>query len=81
MLELKFIDKTNLWDEILTNSRPISPDCLPIICRDRKIENLFYSGGHGFLGWSMSFISAKILCDLINGKENKYNKWVGDRFF
>lgn len=69
------------WEEILTNSRPVTPDSLPIICKDKKINNLFYNGGHGFLGWSLSFVSAKILYDVISNKENDYTKWLGDRFF
>jgi glycine/D-amino acid oxidase-like deaminating enzyme len=69
------------WDEILTNARPVSPDSLPIICKDKKLTNLFYSGGHGFIGWSLSFISAKILDDVINGKTTEFTDWVGDRFF
>lgn len=62
----------HLWDKILINHRSITPDSLPIICQDVKIKNLYYNGGHGFLGWSLSFVSAKIMADLIEGKHNPY---------
>lgn len=68
------------WNEILTNPRPVTPDSLPVICKDRKITNLFYSGGHGFIGWSLSFVSAELLNNLITGKPSEYNDWVTDRF-
>lgn len=78
--DLHFPGQTENWEEILTNPRPVSPDSLPIICKDKKIDNLYYSGGHGFLGWSMSFVSAQILNDIIDGKSNDYIEWVKDRF-
>jgi len=78
-LDIKELDGE--WDEILTNARPVTPDSLPIICRDTQLTNLFYSGGHGFIGWTLSFVSAKILHDIIKGEYNYFSDWVSDRFY
>jgi glycine/D-amino acid oxidase-like deaminating enzyme len=79
--DLNIPEISGQWDEILTNARPVSPDSLPIICKDRTLSNLFYSGGHGFIGWSLSFVSARILDDVINDKTTEFTDWVRDRFF
>ena len=70
------------WDKIIPNifpfihltkptlcHRPVSPDGLPIICKDREISNLYFNIGHGFLGWTLSCASAKLITDIIEGKE------------
>ncbi len=77
------VDKKDdlLWNEIYTNPRPVSPDGLPIVDRDPKISNLYYNLGHGFFGWTMAFVSADILSDLIEGKTHPLAKDVAlDRF-
>ena len=48
--------------------RPVSPDGLPIISKDREISNLYFNIGHGFLGWTLSCASAKLITDIIEGK-------------
>ena len=71
----------NNWDKIIPNifpfihltkptlcHRPVSPDGLPIICKDREISNLYFNIGHGFLGWTLSCASAKLITDIIEGK-------------
>ena len=48
--------------------RPYRPNCLPIIGRVNKYGNLFVNTGHGSLGWSNSFASAKIIGDVMLNK-------------
>jgi D-amino-acid dehydrogenase len=45
--------------------RPYRPDCLPIVGKVEKYGNLFMNSGHGSLGWTNSFASAKIISDKI----------------
>lgn len=47
--------------------RPSTPDHRPIIGLS-KYDNLFLNTGQGALGWTMSFASAKLTNDMINGK-------------
>jgi D-amino-acid dehydrogenase len=47
--------------------RPASPDGPPIIGAT-PVANLWLNTGHGYLGWTMSCGSAKILSDLIAGR-------------
>jgi glycine/D-amino acid oxidase-like deaminating enzyme len=35
-----------------THYRAVTPDGLPIIDRDNKLNNLYYNLGHGFFGWT-----------------------------
>lgn len=48
--------------------RPMTPDNCPYIGRGRQ-ENLYYNTGHGHIGWTMSNGSARIVADLIAGRE------------
>lgn len=52
-------------DHFWTGLRPMTPDGTPII-GDTKFENLFLNTGHGTLGWTMSFGSARLLADIIH---------------
>lgn len=45
--------------------RPYRPNSLPIIGQVKKYGNLFINSGHGSLGWTNSFASAKIVSDKI----------------
>lgn len=68
------------WEDERTEARPFTPDYLPVVCRDAKFDNLYYNGGHGFLG-TLAFASAKILHKVMKGKENSWTYWTRDRFF
>jgi D-amino-acid dehydrogenase len=48
--------------------RPSTPDGSPIIGKTNKYNNLYLNTGHGTLGWTMSFASAKIITDIVDGK-------------
>ena len=48
--------------------RPSTPDGPPILGRSR-IENLYLNTGHGTLGWTQAAGSAKIVADIIDGRE------------
>ena len=48
--------------------RPQTPDSVPIIGRS-GLENLYLNTGHGTLGWTMACGSARLLSDLITGRQ------------
>ena len=54
-------------DEFWTGLRPMTPDGTPIVGAS-PIENLYLNTGHGTLGWTMSFGSARLLADIITGR-------------
>ena len=48
--------------------RPMTPDNLPILGRKRH-RNLFYNTGHGHIGWTMSHGTARLVADLVAGRD------------
>ena len=56
--------KASFW----TGLRPMTPDGTPIIGPTR-LPNLWLNTGHGTLGWTMSCGSARVLADLMSGKQ------------
>ncbi|WP_404385759.1 D-amino acid dehydrogenase [Caenispirillum salinarum] len=48
--------------------RPKTPDSVPILGRT-PWENLVLDTGHGVLGWTMSVGSARVIADLVSGRE------------
>lgn len=54
--------------EMWAGLRPMTPTNLPVIGR-RRHRNLFYNTGHGHIGWTMSHGSARILADVVSGRE------------
>lgn len=69
-----------------THFRAVTPDGLPIIDQNNKVKNLYYNLGHGFLGWTWSFASGKLISSLIfEGDEVKKDplliKLKGSRFW
>tara|TARA_Y100000768_G_C23912705_1_gene650761 strand:+ start:111 stop:1028 length:918 start_codon:yes stop_codon:yes gene_type:complete len=61
--------------------RPTLPDCLPVIGKSKKINNLYYAFGHNHLGWTLGPITGKIISQLINNKNLEYQEFRIDRFF
>ena len=47
--------------------RPMTPEGTPIFGKG-KHRNLYYNTGHGHMGWTMAFGSARITADLMAGK-------------
>ncbi len=45
--------------------RPYRPECLPLVCRVKKYDNLFLNVGHGSLGWTLSFATFRIISNII----------------
>jgi len=45
----------------------MTPDGTPLIGKT-NISNLYLNTGHGTLGWTMSFGSARVLSDIVCGK-------------
>ncbi len=46
--------------------RPTLPDCLPVMGRSPKFNNIFYAFGHNHLGWTLGPTTGKKMTDLIN---------------
>ena len=60
----KLQDYQNSW----LGYRPTLPDCLPIISKSPKLENLYYGFGHNHLGWTLGPITGKVISGLVNGE-------------
>ena len=45
--------------------RPTLPDCLPVLGRSPKFENIFYAFGHNHLGWTLGPTTGKLMCNLM----------------
>ena len=45
--------------------RPTLPDCLPVLGRSPKFENIFYAFGHNHLGWTLGPTTGKLISNLI----------------
>lgn len=50
--------------------RPCTPDFRPII-GESKYDNLILNTGHGSLGWTMAFSTAKLITDIVDGKQTE----------
>ncbi|HSN32592.1 MAG TPA: FAD-dependent oxidoreductase, partial [Ideonella sp.] len=48
--------------------RPMTPDGTPIVGRTR-VRNLYLATGHGTLGWTMAAGTARVMADLISGRQ------------
>jgi D-amino-acid dehydrogenase len=48
--------------------RPMTPDGPPVLGRGRH-QNLYFNAGHGHMGWTMAFGTARIVTDLIGGRK------------
>ncbi|MGH7707688.1 MAG: NAD(P)/FAD-dependent oxidoreductase [Vulcanimicrobiaceae bacterium] len=48
--------------------RSMTPDSLPVIGKAQRHENLYYSFGHGHLGFTQAAISARCIADVIGGR-------------
>ncbi|MFW8588192.1 D-amino acid dehydrogenase [Rhizobium beringeri] len=58
------ISKASFWSGL----RPMTPDGTPVIGRT-KVVGLFLNTGHGTLGWTMSTGSARLIGDLVGGRQ------------
>jgi D-amino-acid dehydrogenase len=67
--KLKNIDNASEWSCL----RPSTPDGPPILGRVDNIDNLILNTGHGTLGWTQTFASAKIITDIIDKKKPELN--------
>ncbi len=54
--------------EFWTGLRPLTPDGAPVIGAT-PYRNLFINSGHGTLGWTLSCGSARLIADLVGGRE------------
>ena len=56
--------KGSFWSGL----RPMTPDGTPVIGAT-KIAGLYLNTGHGTLGWTMSSGSARVIADLVSGRQ------------
>jgi D-amino-acid dehydrogenase len=58
------------WDrgEFRACLRPMTPDGPPVLGAGRH-RNLFLNAGHGHMGWTMAFGTARIVADLVAGRK------------
>lgn len=47
--------------------RPMSSNMMPVVEQSKKNENVYYHGGHGHLGWTLSAGTGKMVADMIKG--------------
>ena len=52
--------------------RPMTPDGRPILGLGRH-RNLVFNAGHGHMGWTMAFGTARIVADLISGRRPEHD--------
>jgi len=58
------VSKASFWSGL----RPMTPDGTPVI-GPTTVQGLFLNTGHGTLGWTMSSGSARVIADLVSGRE------------
>jgi D-amino-acid dehydrogenase len=52
--------------------RPMTPDGPPILGPGRH-RNLYFNAGHGHMGWTMAFGTARIVADLVAGRKPEHD--------
>lgn len=52
--------------------RPMTPDGPPVLGRGRH-QNLYFNAGHGHMGWTMAFGTARIVTDMIAGRKPEHD--------
>ena len=57
-------DKPDFWAGL----RPMTPEGTPILGKSRH-ANLFFNTGHGHMGWTMSCGTARIVADIMDGRQ------------
>ncbi|MBY5868701.1 D-amino acid dehydrogenase [Rhizobium leguminosarum] len=58
------VSRASFWSGL----RPMTPDGTPVI-GPTKVAGLFLNTGHGTLGWTMSSGSARVVADLVSGRQ------------
>lgn len=48
--------------------RPVSPDGLPYIGRNKRYQNLILATGHAMMGWSLGPATGKLVSELVSNK-------------
>lgn len=46
--------------------RPMSSDMMPVVKQSKNNSNVYYHGGHGHLGWTLSAATGSMVADLID---------------
>jgi len=54
--------------EFWTGLRPQTPDSVPVLGKT-PVDGLFLNTGHGTLGWTMSAGSARLVADVVSGRD------------
>jgi D-amino-acid dehydrogenase len=58
--------------EFRTCLRPMTPDGPPVLGTGRH-RNLYFNAGHGHMGWTMAFGTARIVADLVAGRTPEFD--------
>jgi len=45
--------------------RPMTPDMMPIVCRSKRNNRVYYNTGHGHLGWTLAPYTAKLISEQV----------------
>ena len=53
--------------------RPLTPSTRPIIC-STKYSELYINSGHGFLGWTEAFGSAKLMMQIVLNEKTEIDQ-------
>jgi D-amino-acid dehydrogenase len=53
--------------------RPMTPDGPPVLGKGRH-QNLYFNAGHGHMGWTMAFGTARIVTDLVAGRKPDHDQ-------
>src|SRR5690606_38583154 len=61
------VSKASFWCGL----RPMTPDGTPVLGRSGRYSNLFLNTGHGTLGWTMAAGSARVIADLVSGRQTE----------
>jgi len=68
-LDIAFPPSDQIWNGL----RPVSPDGLPYIGRQKNISNVIFAGGHAMLGISMGTGTGKLVTEMIQGKAARFD--------
>jgi D-amino-acid dehydrogenase len=77
-LNVKFPEEKKIWNGL----RPLTPDGLPYLGRQKNYRNLTVAGGHAMLGISLAAGTGKLVQQIIDGEETEIDikAFAVDRF-
>lgn len=69
-------------ENVACGLRPVSPDGLPFIGRDKSLKNVCFATGHTMMGWSQGHATGKLISEIISDKKTSLdlNPFSVERF-